>query len=137
MQQSIARYAHRMHYGVGDTPGDALEVLLNELSDRANDADSGTTARGEIVSEEADASARSTRAAPVGLVDKAIEPRLLQHVPAQIVKQLEARDAIGSPKAQCDVLLARWRASSSSWARLERVAAAVPEMEVPRAAIRP
>ena len=107
MQQSIARYAHRMHYGVGDTPGDALEVLLNELSDRANDADSGTTARGEIVRVR-----RQTHPLdrpeplPSDCVDKAIEPRLLQHVPAQIVKQLEARDAIGSPKAQCDVLLA-------------------------------
>jgi hypothetical protein len=36
MQQSISMHAHRMHYGMGDTPGDALELLLRALDEAAS-----------------------------------------------------------------------------------------------------
>ena len=31
MQEVIGRYAHRMHYALSDTPGDAVELLLASL----------------------------------------------------------------------------------------------------------
>ncbi len=36
MQAAIAKHAHRMHYGYDDTPGDALEILLNGIIDHVN-----------------------------------------------------------------------------------------------------
>jgi hypothetical protein len=36
MQRTIAQNAHRMHYGLDDTPGDALELLLRALADGAS-----------------------------------------------------------------------------------------------------
>jgi hypothetical protein len=36
MQESISMHAHRMHYGMGDTPGDALELLLRALDEAAS-----------------------------------------------------------------------------------------------------
>jgi hypothetical protein len=39
MQHTIARFAERMHYALDDTPGDALEVLLNELARGADAAE--------------------------------------------------------------------------------------------------
>ena len=35
MQQAIGRYGERMHYALEDTPGDALEVLLQHLDESA------------------------------------------------------------------------------------------------------
>ena len=36
MQESISMHANRMHYGMGDTPGDALELLLRALDEAAS-----------------------------------------------------------------------------------------------------
>ena len=36
MQESISMHAQRMHYGMGDTPGDALELLLRALDEAAS-----------------------------------------------------------------------------------------------------
>ena len=36
MQESISMHANRMHYGMGDTAGDALELLLRALDEAAS-----------------------------------------------------------------------------------------------------
>ena len=49
MQETIAQNAHRMHYGLDDTPGDALEVLLRGLADFADDVTVTTAPNGSLV----------------------------------------------------------------------------------------
>jgi len=45
MQRTIATLGHRMHYGLEDTPNDALEILLNTITDHADVVDKGNAAR--------------------------------------------------------------------------------------------
>lgn len=100
MQVAIATHAHRMHYGLVDTPGDALEILLHALADHANGAtvnQSGVSVPSAVSPLDGEASL------PSDCVDKNVVQNLVRLLPSSAQAELRSSHRTGETK--CEVLV--------------------------------